>query len=193
MLDEGDRDRAGDGGDVGVRIAVREYGEADRAAVLAIFDTNLPDYFAPSDRTWLEQTLDDPDGPAFLVTVDGAPAAFGGYELWDDYNKALLFWGMAARRHHGSGLGKLLLFERLLHVATHADPPTRYVTVDTSPMVSPFFEHAGFELTSVWPEGYRSGMTMHELRYDLAATTPAALRAARDDALAAAIRRLARA
>lgn len=174
-------------------IAVRDYAEEDRAAVLAIFDTNLPDYFAPSDRTWLEQTLDEPDGAAFLVTVDGTPAAFGGYELWDDYNKALLFWGMAARRWHGIGLGRLLLFERLLHVATLADPPTRYVTVDTSPMVSPFFERCGFERTSVWPEGYRSGMTMHELRYDLAATTPDALRAMRDAAMAAATERLARA
>ena len=172
-------------------IAVRAYMHDDRAAVLALFDTNLPDYFADSDRTWLEQTLDDPDGPAFLVTVDGIPAAFGGYELWDDYNKALLFWGMAGRRYHKIGLGKLLLFERLLHVATLADPPTRYVTVDTSPMVSPFFEHCGFELTSVWAQGYRSGMTMHELRYDLATTTPDALRAARDDALATARRRLA--
>ena len=172
-------------------LTIRDYAPDDRAAVLAIFDTNLPDYFAPSDRTWLAETLDEPDGPAFLVTVDDVPAAFGGYEIWDDYNKALLFWGMAARRYHGAGLGKLLLFERLLHVATMADPPTRYVTVDTSPMVSPFFEHCGFELTSVWPGGYRSGMTMHELRYDLAGTTPDALRAARDTAMAAAVRRLA--
>lgn len=189
MLDAADRDRGGDDGAMDMNIAVRRYADDDRTAVLAIFDTNLPDYFAASDRTWLEQTLDDPDGPAFLVTIDGVPAAFGGYELWDDYNKALLFWGMAARRHHRIGLGKLLLFERLLHIATLADPPTRYVTVDTSPMVSPFFEHCGFELTSVWPGGYRSGMTMHELRYDLAATTADALRARRDDAFAAVVRR----
>ena len=172
------------------RIAVRAYDAADRAAVLAIFDSNRPDYFAASDRDWLVETLDDPDGPAFVVTVDAAPAAFGGYELWEHYDKALLFWGMAARRHHGLGLGKLLLVERMLHVATAADPPTRYVTVDTSPMISPFFERAGFALTSVWPGGYRSGMTMHELRFDLAATTPAALRTRRDEALAAALRRL---
>lgn len=173
-------------------VATRAYGEADRVAVLAIFESNLPDYFSFSDRDWFEKTLDEPDGPAFLVTIDGTPAAFGGYELWEDYNKALLFWGMAARRYHGVGLGKLLLFERLLHVATAAYPTTRYVAVDTSPMVSPFFEHCGFELTSVWPEGYRSGATMHELRYDLAATTADALRTARDAAFAHANRQLAR-
>jgi len=165
-------------------ILTRRYETKDRAAVLAIFDSNLPDYFGASEREWLEETLDDPDGPAFVVEVDRIPSAFGGYEIWEHYDKALLFWGMVARAHHGSGIGKLLLFERLLHVATSAEPATRYVTVDTSPQVSPFFQHCGFELTSVWPGGYRSGMDMHELRFDLAARSPADLTAARDAALA---------
>lgn len=169
-----------------IDLAVRPYADTDRDAVLAIFDGNADDYFGAGDRQWLAETLDEPDGPAFVVAVDGVAAAFGGYEVWDHYNKALLYWGMAARRWHGCGLGRLLLFERLLHVATRADPPTRYVTVDTSPQVAPFFRRCGFVETAVWPEGYRSGMTMHELRFDLAATTPAALAGQRDAALAAA-------
>ncbi len=76
-----------------------------------------------------------------MVDVDGVPAAFGGYEILEHYDKALLYWCMVARTYHGSGLGKLLLFERLIHVATAAEPPTRYVTVDTSPQVSQFFQH----------------------------------------------------
>lgn len=171
-------------------ILVRAYEQADRAAVLAIFDDTRADYFGAGDREWLEETLDDPDGPAFVVVLDGVAVAFGGYELWEHYNKALLYWGMAARRCHGMGLGWLLLFERLLHIATHADPPTRYVTVDTSPRVAPFFQRCGFEQTAIWPEGYRSGMTMHELRFDLAKVPVATLRAWRDAALDSARRRL---
>lgn len=166
------------------RIAVRPYVDADRAGVLAIFDSNLPEYFGDGDRAWLEETLDEPDGPAFVVTVDGRPAAFGGYEVWEHYDKALLFWGMAARAYHRAGLGKLLLFARLLHVARFATPRTRYVTVDTSPLVSPFFQRCGFVLTSVWDKGYRSGMDMHELRFDLIATPVEALQRRHDEALA---------
>ena len=166
------------------RILTRRYEDKDRAAVLAIFDSNLPEYFGAGDREWLEETLDEPDGPAFVVDVDGVPGAFGGYEIWEHYNKALLFWGMAARAYHGAGLGKLLLFERLLHIATSAEPPTRYVTVDTSPLVSPFFQHCGFELTSVWPAGYRSGMDMHELRFDIAGVSLEELACRRDAAFA---------
>ncbi|WP_230482280.1 GNAT family N-acetyltransferase [Sphingomonas sp. Leaf21] len=171
---------------------VRPYSPEDRADVLAIFDDNRSDYFGAGDREWLEETLDEPDGPAFVVAVDGHAAAFGGYEIWEHYNKALLYWGMAARRYQGCGLGRLLLFERLLHVATSAEPRTRYVTVDTSPQIAPFFRHCGFEETAVWPEGYRSGMTMHELRFDLASVTPEAIVALRDAAWAAARDKLAR-
>lgn len=173
------------------RITIRPYAEADRAAALAIFDSNLPEYFGPGERDWFADSLDDLDGPALLLSIDGRPAAFGGYEIWDYYDKALLVWGMAARAYHKAGLGRLLLFERLLRIAREDAPKTRYVTVDTSPLVSPFFRHCGFELTSVWPGGYRSGLDMHELRYDLAATTEGALTAERDAAWARAEGRLA--
>ncbi len=62
-------------------LALRPYAEADRSAVLELFDANVPSYFAPDERGWLEDSLDDLEGPAFVVTVDGAAAAFGGYEV----------------------------------------------------------------------------------------------------------------
>lgn len=174
------------------RITLRDYEDANRDAVLGIFDSNLPEYFGPGERTWLEESLDDLDGPAILLLIDGRPAAFGGFEVWENYNKALLCWGMAHRERHGAGLGRLLLFERLLRVARMDDPVTRYVTVDTSPLVAPFFLHCGFERTSTWPEGYRSGMEMHELRFDLTQTTRDRIEADRDAALLAAEGRLSR-
>ncbi|WP_288937617.1 hypothetical protein [uncultured Sphingomonas sp.] len=67
-------------------MAVRPYRPDDRAAVLAIFDGNAAHYFGAGDRGWLAETLDEPDGPAFVVTVGAQVAAFGGYEIWDHYN-----------------------------------------------------------------------------------------------------------
>ena len=170
-------------------LTVRPYHLADRAPALAIFDSNLPEYFGPGERAWFEESLDDLDGPAVILAIDGAPVAFGGWEVWDHYNKALLCWGMVHRGCHALSLGKLLLFERLLGVA-RGTPATRYVTVDTSPLVAPFFIHCGFEQTSVWPAGYRSGMDMHELRFDLSRTDVGALTTARDAALSRAQQRV---
>ena len=156
-------------------LALRPYVEADRGAVLGLFDANMPAYFSLEERGWLIDSLDDLDGPAFLVTLDGAAAAFGGYEVWDYYDKALLCWGIAHPRFHGRGLGRWLLAERLALIAEET-PPTRWVTVDTSPKVAPFFLSQGFETASVWPHGYRAGGEMHVLRFDLAATSAAALK-----------------
>ena len=156
-------------------LVLRPYVEADRLAVLGLFDANVPAHFTPDERSWLEDSLDDLEGPALLVTVDGVAAAFGGYEVWDYYDKALLFWGMAHPRHHGKGLGRWLLAERLALIAEET-PPTRWVSVDTSPKVAPFFLSQGFETASVWPQGYRTGGEMHVLRFDLATTNVATLK-----------------
>ena len=156
-------------------LALRPYLGSDRSAVLALFDANVPAYFKPDERAWLEESLDDLEGPAFVITVDAVTAAFGGYEIWDYYDKALLCWGMADPRFQGRGLGRWLLAARLALIA-EATPPTRWVTVDTSPKVAPFFLGQGFETASVWPHGYRAGGEMHVLRYDLSATTAGALR-----------------
>ena len=168
---------------------MRPYADADRAAVLAIFDANVPAYFSADERGWLEDSLADLDGPAFLVELDGEGIAFGGYEVWDYYDKALLTWGMAHPRVHGAGVGRWLLHARLAMIARET-PATSWATVDTSPRVAPFFERHGFETASVWPRGYRAGGTMHVLRFDLAATTPEALDAQAAAAYAFALQRL---
>ncbi|MBE7216997.1 MAG: GNAT family N-acetyltransferase [Caulobacteraceae bacterium] len=172
------------------RLALRPYADADRAAVLAIFDANVPDFFGAGERGWLEDSLDELDGPAFLVTLDGEAVAFGGYEIWDYYDKALLTWGMAHPRVHGAGVGRWLLLARLAMIARET-PATSWATVDTSPRVAPFFLKHGFETASVWPRGYRAGGTMHVLRFDLAATQPQALDARAQHAYAQASLRLA--
>ncbi len=75
-------------------LVLRPYAEVDRAAVLALFDANVPSYFAADERGWLEDSLDDLDGPPFVVTIDGEAAAFGGYEIW-----GLLRQGAAVLEH----------------------------------------------------------------------------------------------
>ena len=171
------------------RLRLRPYAEADRAAVLAVFDANVPDFFSAGERGWLEDSLDELDGPAFLIELDGAAVAFGGYEVWEYYDKALLTWGMAHPRVHGAGVGRWLLLARMARIARET-PATSWVTVDTSPRVAPFFERHGFETASVWPHGYRAGGVMHVLRYDLASATPDALDARAEAAYGHALRRL---
>ena len=171
------------------RLSLRPYAEGDRAAVLAIFDANVPDFFGAGERGWLEDSLDELDGPALVARLDGAPVAFGGYEVWDYYDQALLTWGMAHPRVHGRGVGAWLLWARLARIARET-PATSWAVVDTSPRVAPFFGRQGFETGEVRPHAYRAGGTMHVMRFDLSAHAPDALDARAGAALERALGRL---
>jgi GNAT superfamily N-acetyltransferase len=171
------------------RLALRPYADADRAAVLAIFDANTPEFFGRGERGWLEDSLDDLDGPAFLAELDGAAVAFGGYEMWDYYDQALLTWGMAHPAVHGRGVGAWLLWARLAMIARET-PATSWAVVDTSPQVAPFFLRQGFETGEVRPHAYRAGGTMHVMRFDLSAHAPEALDARAGAAYATALSKL---
>lgn len=148
-------------------FSIQTYQKKYRKDVLQVFESNFPKYFGDEDRDWLIEFLDEPDGPNFVVLDDTKVIGFGGYEISDFYNRAVLTFGMMHSEYHKLGLGKYLLAYRLLHIAEQKELPTNYVTVDTTPSVARFFEHFGFKQISVWQKGYRSGFDMHLLRYDL--------------------------
>lgn len=145
---------------------IRSYQPSDRAAVLAVFKSNVPDFFAAGEERDLMATLDEPDGPSWVVELDGKVIGFGGYEVGELYNRATLTWGMVDRRFHKNGIGRSLLDYRMTHAAGAA-PETRWLVVDTTPQVAGFFERCGFERVEEWAKGYRSGFDMVVLRADL--------------------------
>lgn len=163
--------------------AIRPYADPDRAAVRAVFDSNTPAFFAPCEAWAFDDQLARPAGPALVVTRDGRVVAYGGYETAELYNRLTLRWGMAAAEVHGTGVGAALLWARIAHALTHA-PGRRWLAVDTTPGVAPFFERNGFERLSDWPQGYGSGLDMVELRLELTSLTAPAAAARAESALA---------
>jgi GNAT superfamily N-acetyltransferase len=145
---------------------IRRYRDTDRKAVLAAFRSNVPDHFPASEEAWLRSALDEPDGPFFVAVEDGEVAAFGGYELSEFYHLGTLVFGLVRADRHGTGIGRLLLNYRLLHMAGRKLRP-RYVTVDTHPHTAGFFRRCGFEEIARWPGGYRSGRDRVDLRFEL--------------------------
>jgi GNAT superfamily N-acetyltransferase len=100
-----------------MKIRIRRYRAGDRKAVLAAFRSNVPAHFPASEERWLRWTLDEPDGPLFVV-VDGEEViGFGGYELSEFYHLGTLVFGLVRADRHGTGIGRLLLNFRLLHMA----------------------------------------------------------------------------
>jgi GNAT superfamily N-acetyltransferase len=154
---------------------IRRYRDTDRKAVLAAFRSNVPDHFPASEEAWLRSALDEPDGPFFVAVEDGEVVAFGGYELSEFYHLGTLVFGLVRADRHGTGIGRLLLNYRLLHMAGRKLRP-RYVTVDTHPHTAGFFRRCGFEEIARWPGGYRSGRDRVDLRFELSDEAVAKLR-----------------
>jgi GNAT superfamily N-acetyltransferase len=158
---------------------ISPYEAADRAGVLAVFRSNAPRFFAPSEEDALAGTLDDPDGPHWVVETTGEIVGYGGFEVGEVYSRATLCWGMISAARRGTGLGRRLLAHRAAAARRAAPTDTARRVVDTTQDVAGFYGRCGFERVSVWPRGYRAGFDLAVLRmaFGSAAMTARAARA----------------
>lgn len=150
---------------------VRDYTDDDRADCCTVFDSNVPDYFGAQEQSMFEAYLDDLPGP-YLVIEDGPEiVACGGMATHKaEAGAATLCWGMVLRSRHGTGLGKLLLFERLRRL--NNDPAVEVTVLNTSQFCAGFFTKMGFMTRQVMANGYFPGMDKHEMSVRLPYVPP---------------------
>ena len=142
-------------------MLLRPYERADRAACLAVFDSNVPRFFAAHEREGFASFLDDLERFAvrYVVLVDGERIiACAGLGLRD--GEARMCWGIVDGRRHGEGLGRLLL---LLRLVRGAELGARRAGLDTIPSVATFFEREGFVITGGEDDHYGPGIHRRDL------------------------------
>lgn len=151
----------------------RPYVPADRDACLALFDSNVPAYFAPSERDDYAAFLDGDGVPYFLLVEGERALACGGVAISAD-GEARMCWGIVDGARHRERLGTRLLLERLV---AGADLGASRAGLDTIPKTVPFFARFGFRVVREVPDGYGPGIHRRDLSLDLDASTTARLRA----------------
>ena len=139
---------------------LRPYTAADRDGCLAVFDSNTPDFFAPSERADYEKFLDSQDGSYFVMENEGRLLGCGGYAL-DNQTQGSLIWGMIHRDWHRNGLGRYLLYYRMKKMTDSGT--LQVVRLDTSQRTAPFFEKQGFRAMDVVKDGYAPGLDKVEM------------------------------
>ena len=145
---------------------VRDYTSTDEPACLALFDSNVPDFFLPSERQDFRDFLLRLATPYFVVEdAAGMVVGCGGYAVDRVTRTARLCWGMVRHDLHRTGIGRALLEARLDRM--RADGLVDAVELDTTQNTYAFFERWGFRTSSVEPEGYGPGMDRYEMRLDL--------------------------
>jgi acetyltransferase (GNAT) family protein len=133
---------------------VRAYSPADRAACLAVFDSNTPRFFDLAERRDFETFLDAVDCSYFVMEHDGAIAGCGGYAIAVDTSLASLVGGMVRADLHKLGLGRFLLLYRLREITKAGG--VQLVRLGT-----------GFKATGIRKDGYASGMDRIEMMMKL--------------------------
>ncbi|MFN0166664.1 MAG: GNAT family N-acetyltransferase [Bryobacteraceae bacterium] len=139
---------------------LRPYQPDDREGCLAVFDSNLPEFFHPGERPDFAGFLDRPDGSYFVLDHDGVVVGCGGYAI-ENADLASICWLMVRHDLHRNGLGKFLLFAAMRKATAQGDP-TR-VRLDTTPQVAAFFEKQGFRVQEVTPDGIAPGFDRVEM------------------------------
>ena len=144
-------------------VHLRAYTPADLPACLALFDSNVPQYFAPHERPEFEAFL-QPVLAGYLVAEQaGRIVACGGWYARGD--EARLCWGLVARGLHGQGVGRALLDARMQ--AVRDAPGVRAVSITTSQLSEGFFVKHGFEVTEREVDGLAPGLDRVEARREL--------------------------
>ncbi|MDX1452993.1 MAG: GNAT family N-acetyltransferase [Oleiphilaceae bacterium] len=147
-------------------LSIRPYLSTDREACLAVYDSNLPEYFAEGERAYFEAFLDYEiaAGARYFVveteadTGTGRLSACGGFSL--NEGCVYLRWGMVARHAQRQGLGKQLLAARLRLIEQNfvALYPGQAIRIHTSPLTKDFYLQHGFVVEKVVTEGLGPGL-----------------------------------
>lgn len=141
---------------------IRVYRPEDRAACFALFESNVPEYFAAAERADFTEQLDHLEGPYLVIENGGAVVACGGFQAdRKDPSTAALCWGMVRRDLHGARLGESLLTARLDLIA--ANPVFESVVIETTPMSRGFFERYGFVARRILADGFVPGYDLVEM------------------------------
>ena len=147
---------------------VRPYRPDDEAACLALFDGNMPQFFAEAEREEFADFLATLGNPYFVIEEGGQVVACGGVYLRPGGQEAGLAWGMVERSRHRQGYGRALWEARLDWLRRHA-PGVRAVVLDTTQHSAPFFARLGFGTVGVQPDFYAPGLDRHDMRLPLPA------------------------
>lgn len=148
-------------------VACRDWRPEDMGAGLALFESNVPRFFAESERQDFVGYIEERKG-AYLVLEDAGGDAIGcgGYEcLPDDASTVALCWGMIHGDRHRRGFGRRLLRLRLDAIA--ADPTYKRVVIETSQHSRAFFSRHDFLETRVVRDGFAPGMDLVEMTLEL--------------------------
>lgn len=143
-------------------MLIRPYQAFDYEGCIEVMNSNIPRDFLPHEvedfkRFLLQMPSFNSACPYWVLEINRQIVGCGGIgPSIHNPSQLALIWGMVARQHQKSGLGRLLLMHRLSFA--DANWPNMVVSLDTSQYAAGFFAKYGFKEIDYLPNGYGPGL-----------------------------------
>lgn len=129
---------------------------------LAIFESNLPKFFATEERELFIDWLDHHTATDyFVVKENDVIVACGGIFFDDKTNEAGLSWGMVHAARHGQGIGSRFTEYRLEMIREKY--PSAIIRIETSQHTESFYKRFGFVTVNVIKDGFGKGYDLYNM------------------------------
>jgi N-acetylglutamate synthase-like GNAT family acetyltransferase len=139
-----------------------------KSALLDVFKSNMPLYFAPEELPLFDAFLDrDMErGPYYLIFKDDAIVGCGGIALnqptkYTNEPHVIMTWGMVDNNRHKEGFGKALLLYRI-EKAREIFPGVK-IALGTTQHTFEFFEKYGFKTVFYEKDHWAKGLDLYQM------------------------------
>lgn len=140
-------------------MKIYEYSPMNEIDCLAVFDSNVPTFFAAQEREKFRGFLNRLAPPYYYFVICDANeqiVACGGMKLKPSNHSAMLRWDMVSREFHHQNIGTFLSIS-CLHLISQ-DPDIQMTNLHTSQHSYQFYEKLGFVVQQITPDGIVPGM-----------------------------------
>jgi N-acetylglutamate synthase-like GNAT family acetyltransferase len=139
------------------------YSSVYKKELLSIFESNVPDYFAPHEKDYFDTYVDEHPNEYSVLFLNSKIIGAGGIALNKDDTVSLV-WGMIGKDYHKQGYGEALLKFRLIKAKENY--PGKIIVSNTSQFTEGFFAKYGFKTVytkdNYWAAGlHLRKMTLH--------------------------------
>lgn len=153
-------------------ITISTYLPQHKKALIKIFESNIPLYFAQEELAYFDNFLDKDEthrGEYYVILNDDLIIGCGGIALneptkYTNKPHVIMTWGMVDSAHHKKGYGKLLLLHRIKQAKENFLDIK--IALGTTQHTVSFFEKYGFKTVAYEKSHWSKDLDLYQMELE---------------------------